>query len=67
MTIARISITDVRPDPKQPRSHFSESALKTLATSIKKVGQRQPITVRLRSGGAKPRYEIIDGERRWRA
>lgn len=67
MPIARISVIDVRPDPKQPRSHFSEPALKTLAASIKKVGQRQPITVRLRGAGAKPRYEIIDGERRWRA
>lgn len=63
----RIPLTDVRPDPKQPRTYFRESALKALATSIKKTGQRQPITVRRRRAGASPAFEIIDGERRWRA
>nr|MBA2411387.1 ParB/RepB/Spo0J family partition protein [Burkholderiaceae bacterium] len=67
MTIARVSVSDIRPDPKQPRSHFNEAALKTLSTSIKKVGQRQPITVRPLRVGAKVPYEIVDGERRWRA
>lgn len=62
-----VPITDVRPDPKQPRTYFKESALRALATSIKKTGQRQPITVRARRAGASPRFEIIDGERRWRA
>lgn len=65
--LASVPITDVRPDPKQPRTYFKESALRQLATSIKKTGQRQPITVRARKAGAKPPYEIIDGERRWRA
>ena len=63
----RIPTTDVQPDSKQPRTYFRESALRSLATSIKKTGQRQPITVRTRWAGAKPPYEIIDGERRWRA
>lgn len=63
----RVPVSDVRPDAKQPRTYFRESALKALATSIKKTGQRQPITVRRRRAGAKPPYEIIDGERRWRA
>lgn len=67
MTITRVAITDVRPDPKQPRTHFDQRALAALATSIKKNGQRSPITVRPRRAGAKPPYEIIDGERRWRA
>ena len=62
-----VPITDVRPDPKQPRTYFREAALRQLATSIKKTGQRQPITVRRRKQGAKPPFEIIDGERRWRA
>lgn len=65
--LGSVPITDVRPDPKQPRTYFKESALRALATSIKKTGQRQPITVRARRAGAKPPYEIIDGERRWRA
>lgn len=63
----RVPVGDLRPDPKQPRTYFKDSALKALATSIKKTGQRQPITVRARRAGAKPPYEIIDGERRWRA
>lgn len=62
-----VPITDVRPDPKQPRTFFRESALQALATSLKKAGQRQPITVRRRKAGARPPYEIVDGERRWRA
>ena len=62
-----VPIDTVRADPQQPRKYFRESALKALATSIKKTGQRQPITVRQRSVGSKPLYEIIDGERRWRA
>ena len=65
--ITRVPLTDVRPDPKQPRTYFKASALQALATSLKKTGQRQPITVRVRKAGAKPLYEIIDGERRWRA
>ncbi|GGD45959.1 ParB/RepB/Spo0J family partition protein [Pseudoxanthomonas indica] len=63
----RVPISDVRPDAKQPRTYFRESALKALATSIQKTGQRQPITVRALRAGAKVPYEIIDGERRWRA
>ena len=55
-----VPITDVRPDPKQPRTFFRESALKALATSLKKAGQRQPITVRRRKPGAKRRRELKD-------
>lgn len=65
--ITHVPLTDVRPDPKQPRTYFKPAALKALAASIKKTGQRQPITVRARRAGAQPPYEIIDGERRWRA
>lgn len=65
--ISVVPVLEVRPDPKQPRTHFKDSALQALAVSLKKVGQRQPITVRALRAGAKHRYEIIDGERRWRA
>ena len=65
--LACVPVENVRPDPKQPRKYFKESALNALAASITKTGQRQPITVRQRKAGAKPPYEIIDGERRWRA
>ncbi|MCR6661850.1 MAG: ParB/RepB/Spo0J family partition protein [Luteimonas sp.] len=61
----RVPLADVRPDPKQPRRYFKRAALEALAVSLKKAGQRQPVTVR--ETGATPPYEIIDGERRWRA
>lgn len=62
-----LPIADVRPDPEQPRKYFRKTALAALAQSIKKTGQRQAITVRQRVPGAKPPYEIIDGERRFLA
>ncbi len=65
--ITRVPLSACRPDPKQPRTYFKESALRQLAASIQKTGQRQPITVRALRAGAKVPYEIIDGERRWRA
>lgn len=52
------------PNPKQPRKHFDETALSELAASIKKNGLLQPILVRPISDN---RYEIVAGERRWRA
>ncbi|WP_162405543.1 ParB/RepB/Spo0J family partition protein [Pseudoxanthomonas jiangsuensis] len=63
----RVPLNQVTPDPRQPRKYFRGSALSALATSLKKAGQRQPITVRKREPGSNPPYEIIDGERRWRA
>lgn len=66
-TDLRIPVKDVRPDPDQPRNYFKESALKALARSIASVGQRTPIEVRRLPKGGAHQYEIIDGERRWRA
>ena len=62
-----VPIGQVHPDPKQPRTYFNKTALQALGKSIKKAGQRQTITVRKLQAGETPRYEIIDGERRWRA
>lgn len=62
-----ILVSEVRPDPKQPRTYFRESALRALATSLKTIGQRTPIEVRCLPEGSEHKYEIIDGERRWRA
>ncbi len=53
----------IRPGKFQPRGHFDESALQELAASIRKNGIMQPILVRPHGGG----YEIVAGERRWRA
>lgn len=63
----RIPIDQVRPDPRQPRTYFRKASLEALAKSIKSVGQRTPIEVRALPAGQKHRFEIIDGERRWRA
>lgn len=63
-----IDIAHVKPNPKQPRQHFDEQSLRALATSIATSGLMQPIVVRPRTGsGGGLGYEIIAGERRWRA
>lgn len=70
-----IEITRIQPNPKQPRQHFDESALAMLAGSIASSGLMQPIVVRPAprsnepSGTALPgaAFQIIAGERRWRA
>lgn len=58
-----IAITKVEPNRKQPRKFFDEDKLQELADSIKQFGLLQPILVQDR----KDYYEIIAGERRWRA
>lgn len=54
----------LKPNPRQPRKDFSEASLQSLAESIRRAGIMQPIAVREVSTGE---YEIIAGERRWRA
>ena len=58
-----VKITKVEPNREQPRKHFDEDALQELADSIKQFGLLQPILVQDRGDY----YEIIAGERRWRA
>lgn len=58
-----VAITKVEPNRKQPRKFFDEDALQELADSIKQFGLLQPILVQDRND----HYEIIAGERRWRA
>lgn len=58
-----VKITSVEPNRKQPRKTFDEDSLQELSDSIKQVGLIQPILVQDR----KDHYEIIAGERRWRA
>jgi ParB family chromosome partitioning protein len=62
--LAEIPTTEIRPNPQQPREHFDEEALSSLADSIREVGVLQPVLVRSAEGGG---YELIAGERRWRA
>jgi ParB family chromosome partitioning protein len=54
----------IGPNPNQPRKHFEEEALVGLSTSLKERGVLQPVLVRPMPGGT---YELIAGERRWRA
>jgi ParB family chromosome partitioning protein len=61
--LAELPIGDIRPNPQQPREHFDEEALGALAESIREVGVLQPVLVR----AAGEDYELIAGERRWRA
>lgn len=62
-----VDLVDIRPDPNQPRKYFKKAALESLARSLELVGQLTPISVRRLPRGEKHRFEIIDGERRWRA
>ena len=59
-----LPVSKVEPRPDQPRSVFDEEGLNELAESIREHGIRQPLTVRELEGGF---YQIIAGERRWRA
>ena len=59
-----VDIAQIEPNPNQPRREFDPEALQELANSIRELGIIQPITVRKVEGG---KYQIIAGERRWRA
>ncbi len=62
--INEIPITQITPNPDQPRQNFDEEALEELATSIRELGIIQPLTLRSTGDNA---YQIISGERRYRA
>ena len=62
--VQKINISQIKPNPTQPRKSFKEADLNELATSIKNQGLIQPIVVRLDEDN---QYQIIAGERRWRA
>lgn len=63
-TISEIPIQDIEANPNQPRREFDAEALQELAKSIQEIGIVQPITLRQMEDG---KYQIIAGERRWRA
>lgn len=63
-TFAELPMDAITPNPRQPRDVFDEDALAELVTSIQEVGLLQPVVVRQSAPG---RYELIMGERRWRA
>lgn len=62
--VVTLRVSEIEPNREQPRKNFDEQALSELADSISKHGLIQPIVVRPTAGGA---YQIVAGERRWRA
>ena len=62
--LQEVPIAQIEPNPLQPRQHFDEESLSGLAASIREVGILQPLLVRALESG---QYELIAGERRWRA
>src|SRR5690606_30437531 len=58
-----IPVADITPNPNQPRVHFDEESLAELTASVQQIGVLQPVLVRPVEGG----FELIAGERRWRA
>ncbi len=62
--LRELSIELISPNPKQPRRHFDHDSLEALAGSLGERGVLQPVLVRPRPGGG---YELVAGERRWRA
>ena len=63
-SIQELPLEKITPNPDQPRKHFEQEALEELAASLKTLGLVQPITVQALPSGS---YQIISGERRWRA
>ena len=64
MAVTQISVDDLAPGQYQPRTRMHKSTLEELAQSIKEQGELQPLVVRRLASG---RFEIVVGERRWRA
>ena len=65
---AEIPVSSIAPNPRQPRQVFDEEAQAELVQSIRQVGVLQPVVVRPLPGGDQPpSYELVMGERRWRA
>ena len=62
--LLELPLVAITPNPQQPREHFDEEGIASLAESIREVGVLQPVLVR-RTG--EDSYELIAGERRWRA
>jgi len=62
--LRELAVELIAPNPQQPRKRFDEASLEALADSVKDTGVLQPVLVRPRPGGS---YELVAGERRWRA
>ena len=68
LSLREVPLTDIAPNPRQPRQVFDPDELAELAFSLREVGVLQPVVVRpVDRGEAEPSYELVVGERRWRA
>jgi ParB family chromosome partitioning protein len=65
--LREVPIGSIKPNPRQPRVNFDEDTMSSLAASIKELGVLQPVLVRQIGGIAADDFELIAGERRWRA
>jgi ParB family transcriptional regulator, chromosome partitioning protein len=65
--VRRVPLDLIRPGSTQARRRFAPEALRELAESIRESGVVQPVVLRNLGGGARPMYELLAGERRWRA
>jgi len=67
--LREVALDAISPNPHQPRTHFDEAALQELAASIRQVGLIQPLIVQAvpTQAGQPEHYQLITGERRWRA
>jgi ParB family chromosome partitioning protein len=66
-SLREVPLGSIKPNPLQPRVQFDEDTMSALAASIKELGILQPVLVREVSGGGPDQFELIAGERRWRA
>lgn len=66
-TFVELPVNNIHPNRKQPRQVFDEDELEELAYSIKELGVLQPVVVRVSRETGGPEYELVMGERRWRA
>ena len=66
-TLREVPIGSIKPNPLQPRSHFDDEMMASLASSIKELGVLQPVLVRQSGDEVADEFELIAGERRWRA
>ena len=65
--LREVPIGSIKPNPRQPRVNFDDDTMSSLAASIKELGVLQPVLVRQIGGIAADDFELIAGERRWRA
>jgi len=65
--LREVPIGNIKPNPRQPRTNFDEETMSSLAASIKELGVLQPVLVRRIGAESSDEFELIAGERRWRA